>query len=175
MPAVSSGPVTLSEHIFLGIWEDAASRRKFFENFAKAHKFDPLIAENWYLHSMAKMKESHKGTFQVINYHGRSVAQALLDLFPDIGLQKSRFGRKWADRSRRRKFFENYAKDQKFDPLHAENWYSQTAAKVKSVNKQVRGVLHYHRGSLSRALLDLFPGIGLEQSKFRMKKTLQSS
>jgi hypothetical protein len=33
----------------------------------------------------------------------------------------------------RRKFFENYAKNNGFDPLIPENWYSVTTESVKSV------------------------------------------
>lgn len=33
----------------------------------------------------------------------------------------------------RRKVFEIYAKENGFDPLHAENWYSQPHAKMKAI------------------------------------------
>lgn len=29
-------------------WEHAENRRKFFLDFARDHKFDPLVAKNWY-------------------------------------------------------------------------------------------------------------------------------
>jgi hypothetical protein len=29
-------------------WHDVKNRRKFFDGFAKANGFDPLIPENWY-------------------------------------------------------------------------------------------------------------------------------
>ena len=32
----------------------------------------------------------------------------------------------WKESSNRRKFFENYAKDQRFDPLVPQNWYNQS-------------------------------------------------
>ena len=35
-----------------------------------------------------------KGATRVIHYHKHSVSQALVDLFPSIGLQKSNFWRK---------------------------------------------------------------------------------
>jgi hypothetical protein len=31
--------------------QDSTNRRKFFEEFAKEHNFDPLIPENWHLQS----------------------------------------------------------------------------------------------------------------------------
>lgn len=31
-----------------GHWAVDANRRDFFNNFASEHRFDPLIAENWY-------------------------------------------------------------------------------------------------------------------------------
>ncbi len=30
------------------IWTDIKDRRRFFDNFAKEMKFDPLVASNWY-------------------------------------------------------------------------------------------------------------------------------
>lgn len=70
-----------------------------------------------------------------------------MELFPDIGLDQSKFNFQqsikliiigcliskylqccleyWHRLVNRRKFFENYAKEQGFDPLVPENWYSQ--------------------------------------------------
>jgi hypothetical protein len=42
-----------------------SSRRKFFENFAAANRFDPLIPRNWYIQSRAKIKE-YKVSFSLL-------------------------------------------------------------------------------------------------------------
>jgi hypothetical protein len=87
-------------------------------------------------------------------YHNGSVAKALLDLFPNIGLnaEKLRISLrmlkfynkivslpsfsllitlvKFRNIDNRRKFFENYAKEQGFDPRDPNNWYSQSTDKI---------------------------------------------
>jgi hypothetical protein len=83
---------------------------------------------------------------QAIHYHNKSVPKALFDLFPDIGFDKSKFikcmyspRRKkklieyigpWHYQVNRRRFFENFAFSEKFDPLVAENWYAQPVSKI---------------------------------------------
>jgi hypothetical protein len=76
------------------------------------------------------------------------MTQALLDLFPNIGLDPSEFllqcmylfiplavltiinqPDSWKNR---RRFFENYAKENGFDPLNPENWYLQAREKIIS-------------------------------------------
>lgn len=89
---------------------------------------------------------------------------------------------------KRRIFFVRYAKVKGFDPLAADNWYSVFASHIPSAkvfslffslfsflfscslsfflftcNKVVLG---YHGNSLSRALKELFPDIGIDNSKF---------
>jgi hypothetical protein len=38
------------------VWFNVAKRRSFFENYAKANGFDPLIAENWYMQSPERIE-----------------------------------------------------------------------------------------------------------------------
>ena len=91
-------------------------------------------------------------------YYKFSVAAALLDLFPNIGLTKSKFmcmfflfffffyshsfiytsflffnycnAVFWRDSNNRRRFFEEYAKEEGFNPLIAADWYTQTLDKL---------------------------------------------
>jgi hypothetical protein len=86
------------------------------------------------------------------------MAQALVDIFPDIGLDRNEFyrgntmgrckkkgeGKKerrrnnynllgfYTDIGNQRKFFENYAKQHGFDPLKPENWYTQPRKNIMS-------------------------------------------
>lgn len=39
-------------------WKYDENRKKFFEKFAKNHKFDPLLAENWYNISALEVKKA---------------------------------------------------------------------------------------------------------------------
>lgn len=87
----------------------------------------------------------------MLEYYGGSVVQALLSLFPNIGLNEERFvitsstlfstftfhfflsfylfilhchaGKYWTQEKNRRKFFDEYAHKYDFDPLNHNNWY----------------------------------------------------
>ena len=89
----------------------------------------------------------------MIAYYSGSTIAALLHLFPEIGLDRSKFpmmpsvsrfyfsscccvniniiffspsqslGNHWADIDNRRKFFDKVAEEKGFDPLVAEHWY----------------------------------------------------
>lgn len=37
-------------------WGDRGNQRKFFEDFAAANKFDPLIPDNWYTEAAATIQ-----------------------------------------------------------------------------------------------------------------------
>lgn len=76
----------------------------FFVNFAKANAFDPLIAENWYTVQKDQVTQSKvqytklrafiyilKGGSRVLYYSNNSVPKALVELFPNIGLDKTKF------------------------------------------------------------------------------------
>jgi len=104
----------------------------------------------------------------VLRYYNTSIAKALTDLFPNIGLNLSllRIGPSWPDRENRRKVFENYAKANGFDPLNPECWYTQTKFRVSSMKKAFM-TLVYYKGNLPNALLDLFPNIGLDAGRLQ--------
>jgi hypothetical protein len=82
-------------------------------------------------------------------YHDRSVTKALLDLFPNIGLDKYKIPvpstlpsiyppsfniqtDEFRKTKARIKFFEDYARAHKFDPLVATNWYTQPREELYS-------------------------------------------
>ena len=85
-----------------------------------------------------------------------SVSKALLEAFPNIGLEKSKFAWtkctslsprlpffiilslsyfivSWHTTESRRIFFERYAEQQGFDPLNPDYWYSQSRDKILTV------------------------------------------
>ena len=103
------------------VWRKSRTRRKFFEEYAKEHSFDPNDPSSWYLQPSARImavkvggrregeeggregkereregsiNELSKGARQVIAYHNNSIKQALLDLFPNIGLERAMFPKK---------------------------------------------------------------------------------
>ena len=68
----------------------------------------------------------------MVSYHENSVSQALIDLFPEIGLGKSRFWGQFSQPLNRRKFFKNYAKAHSFDPYDPHMWYTQSRENIMS-------------------------------------------
>lgn len=81
--------------------------------------------------------------------YNSSVVNALLDTYPDIGLEVSEFEKKpsmshdllrtaliivtggyWDDEKNRKQFFDKFASKMGFDPLHPENWYTVTAENI---------------------------------------------
>ena len=93
----------------------------------------------------------------MLSYHGNSLAQAIQDLFPDIGVDKTKLQDRtrmlllslllpayftfffllilfssvlWNREEARRKFFEDYATENGFDPLVPKNWYKQARDKI---------------------------------------------
>jgi hypothetical protein len=66
------------------------------------------------------------------------VARALVELFPKIGLEKTKFWVQsssnplgmWRDENTRRNFFEKYASVHSFDPKVPENWYAESKKRI---------------------------------------------
>ena len=90
-------------HLLPATWNSPQQRRQFLENYAKQNLFDPLIPYNWYLHKTRLQSERVckfilrnvfkliiQGINLVILHHSSSVSKALVDLFPEIGFDKSK-------------------------------------------------------------------------------------
>jgi hypothetical protein len=104
--------------LFFADWSDKRNRRKFFEDYARDHAFDPMDPEAWYKQTKKRILAAQVSTVtpcfflfflfffffhffflpltsrkkdvgKVLRHHN-GVASALLNLFPDIGLAKSR-------------------------------------------------------------------------------------
>eukprot|EP00026_Physarum_polycephalum_P000503 Phypoly_transcript_00504.p2 GENE.Phypoly_transcript_00504~~Phypoly_transcript_00504.p2 ORF type:complete len:477 (+),score=71.61 Phypoly_transcript_00504:1867-3297(+) len=146
------------------IWRKARNRRKFFEDFAKRNLFDPHIANNWYRLSKAKLM-TEKGAKQVLSYHNGSLYEALMNLFPNIGLQKSKFSASDLSdlRKRQKQFLLDYAASHNFDPNNAENWYSVGSHIYYEPGSRD---IFPHNHTVAQALVDSFPEIGLDKSRF---------
>lgn len=69
----------------------------------------------------------------MLDYYAQSVSKALLDVFPDIGLEictysvarcdSLRLAAKFWTFAAKRKFFDNIASIKGFDPIKKQNWY----------------------------------------------------
>eukprot|EP00026_Physarum_polycephalum_P004013 Phypoly_transcript_04030.p1 GENE.Phypoly_transcript_04030~~Phypoly_transcript_04030.p1 ORF type:complete len:625 (+),score=47.65 Phypoly_transcript_04030:223-2097(+) len=81
--------IGLNEHLFLylqkGYWHNVGNRINLFNSFANQNNFDPLLPHNWYGVSAEDIR-SFKGFKSMLRYYEGSVVQALVHLFPNIGL-----------------------------------------------------------------------------------------
>eukprot|EP00026_Physarum_polycephalum_P000635 Phypoly_transcript_00636.p1 GENE.Phypoly_transcript_00636~~Phypoly_transcript_00636.p1 ORF type:complete len:901 (-),score=99.66 Phypoly_transcript_00636:59-2761(-) len=150
-------------------YKNFQNRKNAFDLLAKAKGFDPLLADNWYTVT-AKDCESIKGISSLIRFYNGSYTAALLDLYPDIGLARHKLpvSNFWNDLRNQRKFFERVAQKKGFDPLVPSNWYKVTTVDLAEY-KGGNVINRHYRGSISEALLTIFPEIGLESGKFTYK------
>eukprot|EP00026_Physarum_polycephalum_P002315 Phypoly_transcript_02321.p1 GENE.Phypoly_transcript_02321~~Phypoly_transcript_02321.p1 ORF type:complete len:804 (+),score=106.81 Phypoly_transcript_02321:71-2482(+) len=149
-------------------WTKEENRRKFFVDLAGAHGIDPLNPEHWYSFPSQRIVTAKNG-ISVLNHHGVSTTRALMELFPDIGLQAEKFKLVlksfWGEVENRKAFFEKFAKSHNFDPLVASEWYKFSNKDIKSTKEGSR-LLRNCRSSLAIALASCFPDIGLQKSMF---------
>eukprot|EP00026_Physarum_polycephalum_P001944 Phypoly_transcript_01947.p1 GENE.Phypoly_transcript_01947~~Phypoly_transcript_01947.p1 ORF type:complete len:919 (+),score=98.36 Phypoly_transcript_01947:138-2894(+) len=149
-------------------WGHVNTRREFFDTFARQNGFDPLNPENWYEVDTAAIFATKNGRGALGGYN-HSLISALMHVYPNIGLVKSKFfigDTQWAEESERRQFFVDLAARRGFDPLVAENWYAITAEQVRR-EKTGGQLLMRHKGSLGKALIELFPEVKFDRSKFQ--------
>eukprot|EP00026_Physarum_polycephalum_P002318 Phypoly_transcript_02324.p1 GENE.Phypoly_transcript_02324~~Phypoly_transcript_02324.p1 ORF type:complete len:754 (+),score=90.25 Phypoly_transcript_02324:5-2266(+) len=142
------------------------SRKLFFDNFAMSYGFDPLVPENWYHVSSHELRK-HEGYKAILQIYGGKLHSCLMQVYPDIGLEESKFNfsSKWEDRENRKSILLQFATVNSFDPSSAETWYSKSLTQLESV-PEIRSMLHYYKGDHVAALIDLFPDIDLDPSKF---------
>jgi len=92
-----------------------------------------------------------------------------MEVYPDIGLDERKFGVMsqgyWNDPKNKRKFFDDIAAKQGFDPLNPENWYSLEYSVVLN-EKSGTTILKAYKYSITSALQHVYPEIGLDLSKF---------
>lgn len=106
-----------------------------------------------------------QGVGGVLHYHKGSVSKALSDLFPDVNIP---FGNRmslfvsfyicifidllfledWSEVASRRSFFERYAKENDFDPLLPENWYSRPVDHIMCQRVSFLYLCYYFIGSI---------------------------
>jgi len=155
------------KHAPQNYWLAAHNRRAFFDNFAKLNGFDPLVPANWHKIKYDQIRSTKHGS-SVLRYYNNSHIPALLDLYPDLGLDKLKFRQVsknyWMNVDNRLKFFMRFANEKGFEPLVPENWYSMSVRKIRSI-KGGSAVLQYYK-TFPHALLHLFPNIGLDITKF---------
>eukprot|EP00026_Physarum_polycephalum_P002272 Phypoly_transcript_02278.p1 GENE.Phypoly_transcript_02278~~Phypoly_transcript_02278.p1 ORF type:complete len:919 (+),score=129.98 Phypoly_transcript_02278:81-2837(+) len=140
-------------------------QRAFFDDFATENAFDPRKAENWYnveKDAILAKKNGHA----ILSLYNKSLANALMAVYPDIELHRNLF----TTRAKKHKeLFDKYAKENAFDPLVPDNWYTVTKGSILKF-EEAKLILGYH-DNLATALIYVYPNIGLNPGKFEGKKT----
>jgi len=150
-------------------WKDPANQRNFYDTFARTKKFDPLDAEKWY--SVTYNEIIRFGGKGLLDYYNGSHIKALMKLYPELVLKKENFfksNKGWKASENQRKFFDGFAKSQKFNPLDAEKWYSVTHNEI--IRAGGGTLLNYYNGSHIKALVKLYPELMLKRMKFFKSK-----
>jgi len=111
--------------------------------------------------------------------YNASHVQALFDLYPEIGLKRERFYRylgvkykKWGIVETRREFFDELAKKRGHDSRDTFAWYNITKKDVVAAGGS--GLLNHYQCSVKKALISLYPNIGLVMEAFNQKKVKTS-
>eukprot|EP00026_Physarum_polycephalum_P002214 Phypoly_transcript_02219.p1 GENE.Phypoly_transcript_02219~~Phypoly_transcript_02219.p1 ORF type:complete len:905 (+),score=113.90 Phypoly_transcript_02219:198-2912(+) len=125
--------------------EVTSQKKLFFINFAKRNGFDPLIADNWYSFPFEKINQE-KGAGKVLYYYNNNVVKALINVFPNIGLQHDKFCymplKYWQDKSNRKKYLETFAAENGLDPCTTVEWKDITTVCCKvCICKSIKGNL----------------------------------
>eukprot|EP00026_Physarum_polycephalum_P003969 Phypoly_transcript_03986.p1 GENE.Phypoly_transcript_03986~~Phypoly_transcript_03986.p1 ORF type:complete len:741 (+),score=114.71 Phypoly_transcript_03986:43-2265(+) len=148
-------------------WHDMKNRRNFFDKFARERGFDPLVPDNWYTSDKSAIRRI-KGAQSILNYYNSSIVNALIHVYPDIGLKQEGFDRMpvgyWNSSHNQRNFFEKFASQKGFDPLLPENWY--LVLKEDLLAFGAGALLGNFKGSYVRALVHVFPDLEFEPKKF---------
>jgi hypothetical protein len=135
-----------------------ANRKFFFDQIAKEYDFDPLVCENWYhfdVHNVTRQRGGH----YIMDLYRESLADALVDVYPNIGLDYFRFAK--LKSYKLRTLFEGIAVQKGFDPLIAANWLKLKRADIVSLTNK-RYLVNHHQ--LMRMVQQTFPNIQYDYS-----------
>jgi len=111
-------------------------------------------------------KDLRKLAGALIRYN--SVAHALMDAYPDIGLDVTNFKtlyNYWREPQNRKIFCDELAASMRFDPLNPERWYHVTFRHIAST-KNGSAVLKYHYYNHVDLIMEAYPDIGLDRHRF---------
>jgi len=156
-------------------WNDSKNRRKFFDDYAADHKFDPLWADNWYRVRSKDIANSKAS--RLLTYYNGSHIRALMDVYPEVKFEKHKFDgvpESEFPMKKRRLFFDELAHDVGFDPLLPEYWYKISA---EDITQRQGGseLLTYYDKSYIKALSHVYPELLLESHRFEEKKNTWNS
>eukprot|EP00026_Physarum_polycephalum_P002532 Phypoly_transcript_02539.p1 GENE.Phypoly_transcript_02539~~Phypoly_transcript_02539.p1 ORF type:complete len:901 (+),score=86.30 Phypoly_transcript_02539:60-2762(+) len=152
----------------IGYWDSTKNRRKLLDNLATKYHLNPLVPKDWYY--FVETNRARECQNMLAIYYRGSIGSALMHLYPDIGLEKHRFvaarEKYWDNEQNQRLFFELIAKRCAFDPLVATSWYSVSKEQIM-IQRGIQAILKRFGKSIPRALIHLYPNIGLKLSKMQ--------
>jgi len=139
-------------------WKATKNRRKFFDEFARSRNFNPLDAKNW--RSITRNEILRFGGGGLLKRYNGSHIRALKELYPQVMLYKRnvlRSNNRRKDCEIQRNLFEEFARSNNFNPLHAENWYS--VSKKEILRNSGIQLLKRYKGPLLKALMQVYPNL----------------
>jgi len=93
-----------------------------------------------------------------------------MELYPELSLDERKFRALphifWKDKSVQKEFFNVLAEKLNFDPLDAHGWYKVTSQDVLKRKGGTR-ITSYFDNSHIKALLHVYPNLGLDPAKFQ--------
>lgn len=144
------------------------TQRKFLNEFAKSKHFDPLDAKSWYSITIRQIIQA--GGNEILKHNEGSLINALIRNYPELSLNRKFFSsnERMKAPERQRKFFDEFAKFNNFDPLDAEKWSSVTRQHI--IERGGYEVLKHYGGSHIKALTVNYPELNLKRSSFFMSE-----
>jgi len=143
---------------------------EFFDNMAALHNLDPLLPDTWYsILSRKNILSQTRGQSVFRQY--TTPFHAIMDAYPSIYFEPAKFKNAFKgpkvhwDAKARKNFFEEFARNNGFDPLLASSWYRISTTAILKENRGTY-ILKCYKGSLVAALLDLFPEVEFDMNLF---------
>jgi hypothetical protein len=154
-------------------WKDVENQRKFFDLYAAANHFDPLIPDNWYTIPASEFLELESRAF--MRYHNFSVGEALVAAYPSVEFHLNKFKsfrRSYRNNKQSRAFFDAIAKKYNFDPLVPESWSQVDKNMVLAQGGGI--ILALYSDSLPRAVMNAYPELQISPTIFRCERDSES-
>eukprot|EP00026_Physarum_polycephalum_P002439 Phypoly_transcript_02445.p1 GENE.Phypoly_transcript_02445~~Phypoly_transcript_02445.p1 ORF type:complete len:904 (+),score=143.32 Phypoly_transcript_02445:44-2755(+) len=130
------------------MWQNGDNVRVFFDDFAASQGFDSLVPSNWY--NVALENNT------ILN--GGKLSDFLMWIYPDIGLQYSKF-----NDYKVVEMLKKFAREKGGDPLDPHFWYNLNSKEFKDV-KGLRRFSRYER--YMKLIAYFFPELDLKKGKF---------
>jgi len=170
----------LTKHRPHGYWtrDDGANMKCFMDDFASRKSIlmesDPAISGSTGDAAWRKIRAQDiidAGGVGILSHFGGSKKRALTSLYPNLALDSrsnAMFFRQWTHDHQRR-FFDSFALENGFDPLIPANWTHVHQADL--FHAGAYSFLRYYGGSHFKALVSVYPDLGLTISDFPNSST----